>query len=466
MTPGDDIVIHRGRYSESVVVRSGGNPDARVVIRTADDGEVVVDGSGVDVDRHDTLFLIRDATDVTLRGFTIANSGANCLTAARTARLQLEDLRIEDCGASGIFIADSTGPARTSIRRSQVARARQGGIVLWTNPEGYFLVEDNVVHHIAGVNNFDGIQGNDSPYTVIRGNTLYAMGDEGDYIDCGGDQTSPTSHAHHIVYDRNLIYVGDGGRADGLKLNNRPRRAILRRNIVEGKGAIFYEQPHAQVAVYANTFVNASGHALQLWNANREEDFAGIVVRNNLFAGARQALIQHAPKPREGSPPAIVMDGNAYRFTGGGIDWVDGETSVSVAGTRGGYESWRTQTGQEPRGGLFLETSALFENRDARDYTPKASSPLIDAAVPLTTTRSSGRGRWVPVHESFFFFDGYGMVDGDTIVVGNNAPARVVEVDEVAERLGLDREISFAEDDPVTLPFAGAAPDIGARERD
>lgn len=462
---GDVVVIHAGSYHERVETATGGSSGSPITFRGAGDGEAIVDGTGVTVASNDALFLVRDASYVVLEDLTLRDSTGHCLAAVRTERITFDTLVVDECVSSGIFIADSTDVAHTSVMHSTVSNAGEGGIVLWQNADGYFRIERNTVHHVAGGSNFDGIQGNDSPYSVVRQNTVYAMGGSGDYIDFGGDQDSPTSDNHHIVIDQNLIYVADGGAAEDLKLNNRPTWSIIRRNSLQGRGMTFYEQPHTTVAVYNNTIVDAATHALQLWNQDKAGTFSGITLRNNAFIGSTGLLIQHAPEAREGSPPDIVMDGNAYRFTGGGIDWVDGGSSYSLSGSSADYATWRAGTGQEVSGGLYLTTSDLFVNTDCHDYTPTAGSALVDAGTALTTTTGSGTSATVPVAENFFFFDGYGLVEGDTVVVGSNDPALVLEVDEANDEIDLDRSITFTAGQPVNLLYAGSAPDIGAVER-
>lgn len=100
---------------------------------------------------------------------------------------------------------------------------------------------------------------------------------------------------------------------------------------------------------------------------------------------------------------------------------------------------------------------------EKRDFHLKAGSPCIDAGAPLTQTRSAGRGAVVEVEDALFFSDGCGLVEPDVIRVGGQR-ARVVKVDFAGNRLETDRELSWDAGQPVTLDYAGKAPDMGAFE--
>ena len=75
-----------------------------------------------------------------------------------------------------------------------------------------------------------------------------------------------------------------------------------------------------------------------------------------------------------------------------------------------------------------IQADPLFRNREKDDYRLLPDSPCIDKAGPLTQTTSGGTGVSIPVQDSRFFFDGFGIMEGDKIVVGKNQPAQVISV--------------------------------------
>jgi hypothetical protein len=133
-----------------------------------------------------------------------------------------------------------------------------------------------------------------------------------------------------------------------------------------------------------------------------------------------------------------------------------------------GNEVTNNLTGKDPRfvdyraGEGWPSRSSTADRRP--DLRLRPDSPAVDAAVALTRTRAAGSGRKLAVHDSRFFTDGFGLVDGDRVVVGSNPPVRVVDVDHSSGTLTLDEPLSWRKDDPVWPPHAGSAPDIGALE--
>jgi hypothetical protein len=115
-----------------------------------------------------------------------------------------------------------------------------------------------------------------------------------------------------------------------------------------------------------------------------------------------------------------------------------------------------------------LDAVPLFVDAEEDDFRLSEGSPAIDAGRPLTTTASEGSGRLMRVADARYFYDGFGIPgeQGDLIWVGAaREPARVVARDIEQNTLTLDRNLTWEADEPVTLPYAGDAPDHGAYER-
>jgi hypothetical protein len=110
--------------------------------------------------------------------------------------------------------------------------------------------------------------------------------------------------------------------------------------------------------------------------------------------------------------------------------------------------------------------ASVFANVASRDYHLVPGSPAIDIGTALTRTVGSGASaETLTVERASYFQDGYGgLVQPDTIVVGSNPPVDIVSVDDDANTITVASAISWASGDPVTLPFAGKAPDAGAWE--
>ncbi len=92
-----------------------------------------------------------------------------------------------------------------------------------------------------------------------------------------------------------------------------------------------------------------------------------------------------------------------------------------------------------------------------------AGSAAIDTGVALTTTTSTGNGVIVPVADSYYFHNGYGITNPDVITVGGET-VTIVSINRTTNEIMVDRPIAWTAGAAVNLPFSGSGPDIGAFE--
>ena len=192
-----------------------------------------------------------------------------------------------------------------------------------------------------------------------------------------------------------------------------------------------------------------------------------IGIKNNIFANHADG--QLALNLEALTSPAI--DNNLY--------WSSGDVHLTdVAGNKYapyGLEAWRQRLdtqGFTGGDGRSVQADPLFETAPPRpvgvyplsSFSLSSASPAIDAGGELTRTAGVGNGTSITVADAGYFCDGYGIVPGDSIVVGTNSPVRIVSVDYANQSLQVDRAIAWSSGAPINRPFAGAAPDIGALE--
>ena len=95
----------------------------------------------------------------------------------------------------------------------------------------------------------------------------------------------------------------------------------------------------------------------------------------------------------------------------------------------------------------------------ARDaYALAPTSPGAGTALPLAHVASAS-GTTIVVDDALFFSDGEGMIEGDTIVIGD-ATAKVLAVDPATNALTVDRPLAVSAGDPVTLAGASTNPGV------
>lgn len=479
VSPGDTVQIGAGTYKERIAFNRSGAANAPVTFRAV--AGAVVDGTGFPGSSTGTQMLdISNVSYLTIDGLAIKNSpGWGIYLGGSATHIELTGLDVSASAASGVFITPSTPNRSYSIvRKSKVHDNAGGGIVVWLAPGGYFLIEDNQSYNNAGAGNYDGIQvgGGDgsSNHVVVRRNVAYGNGqgnDGADQIDLGG----------HAIGDHFLVEENDARGPGGVMKVHQAWGGIgiiARRNRLSGIGFAVYGFPTPAV-YYNNTIVDAAGHALQIFDDRADpapgRSLGGFDFRNNLVLQSSNYLFLLngvAGYNIDVRYPSLVFATNMYKFTAKGIGWSPRIFDAQNPDPAGALEFAAYQAANPP----FLQdigskriTSALtsvFVNPTARDYHLAAGSPAIDAGGPLTKATGAGTNAMViPVVRSDYFQDGYGgLIQADTVKVGGNAPVKVVAVDEAAKTVTVATPISWSSGDPVTLPYNGSAPDVGAYE--
>lgn len=171
-------------------------------------------------------------------------------------------------------------------------------------------------------------------------------------------------------------------------------------------------------------------------------DFFGCGFRNNLVAG------HMGPQAAIGNMTDLDIDYNLYVTNGGSFaienktyawqDWLLALQEIGVSGADQNskhFSTWST---------IALEDCPEFPTAQ-RDYNflPKISSPAYQAGGPLTICVASGMGKEVPVQNAGWFCDGYGIVEGDSITVGNTT-TRIADIAE--NLLILEDSVRFRQD--------------------
>ncbi|MFP3903697.1 MAG: PKD domain-containing protein, partial [Armatimonadota bacterium] len=213
---------------------------------------------------------------------------------------------------------------------------------------------------------------------------------------------------------------------------------------------------------YHNTFTENLGPAWRLGGIN----VSAHIFRNNIF---------HRNDPLGGNVQVTHSDrisgdtqfiSNLFRGT------EPGQTVV-----RYGDEFWTAEEANESTRTVGDYWSVFHENIDAepafvdadnRDFRLSSDSGAVDAGTPLARAIGEGTGTELPVSDGIAFYDGFGIEgeEGDWIAIGegdNLAQVQRVELRYYRPALlHLDREVAWTDGMPVSLPWAGEAPDLGA----
>jgi hypothetical protein len=185
----------------------------------------------------------------------------------------------------------------------------------------------------------------------------------------------------------------------------------------------------------------------ETWHSTTYQDWYSNFPRNNSF---NNNMWKHADANGEYSNvPLFYFDGGKEASKA----WGDTLSGVEVKYPAHFYGN--------------LEENPKFVNADNGDFRLGTDSAAIDAGAFLAKTTSSGAATTVvPVDDTLFFSDGYGIADGDTIQIGNNSPVRIISVDYNANTLTVSSPVTFNTGDNVSFPYNGSAPDLGISEYD
>lgn len=379
---------------------------------------------------------------------------------------------IHDVGSSGIDIGDpetgEDGLQGNLIEWNMIdGSANEDGIQFEPNYQSDFSVASNrgtIIRHniIRGCaeNAFD-LKG--ASRIVIEGNLVYANTGDDDGAVGGNDRSGGMGGIIHggVGVPGVVSATGD---------------VIIRNNVFfDNFGAILVESGYK---VYNNTILannrDYSGPNSS-WRATPGPGFTALLTYGNKdCAILNNIVMQHAQCEASLNTWSLTnadIDHNLYG-NAGGAQFAEAGGAVFTHFT---FPQWQQRLASRGIQGAeansmeadpkFASVPALPTAKDANlDFRLTSGSPAIDHGGALTQVRSTGSGTAIPVADSRFFHDGFGVTTGDSIVIGSRGAAVITAIDPATHVMTLDHAMSWSAGDPVYRPFQGSAPDIGALE--
>jgi len=302
-----------------------------------------------------------------------------------------------------------------------------------SSTNNYNIFKDNIIYNYyhTGINLYTN-----SHYALIEGNTIY---------DCGKDHAD---NACGTQSDRDLAFQYH----PGLQLGS--SYLIIRRNEFHGNGNAIGHQSKDDNTVltqHCRMYHNVFHDNYYGFYANTVGSVTDNIYKNNVFYDNTRHVrhaITHATRDN-------YFFYNNFSGTGDFEYYPDGTPTLGWLETnRSTY--WANNTVDSP----------LFTDAANHDYSLQAGSALIDAGDWLTTiTSANGSGTSFVVDDARYFFNGWGIVNGDEIQLeGTAVTVGVTTVDYGTNTITVDESVSWTQGDGVALAFNGDAPDIGANE--
>ncbi|MBD3293484.1 MAG: hypothetical protein GF393_11210, partial [Armatimonadia bacterium] len=286
-------------------------------------------------------------------------------------------------------------------------------------------------------------------FCIFRGNVFHAA----------WGRNFALRNVHHMLFEGNIVTNAfNSGRSASSVAKFWPMRGIFRHNrVFDNPGGAINVVQARQARYYSNVFDDNAqhGHLVNL----RSEEFGDVIFARNIFSrndrwgGWRQVLAVG------GNPDGAQFRGNAITADAPGR-----EAIITHADQHLTPEEANAQLATFDGN---VDASPGYRGPDNYDHALREDSSLIDEAEPLTRALGEGEGETLRVEDAAWFHDGYGIAGqrGDTIAVGPAQQlATVMAIDYEANTLTLDRAVRWTDGDPVDLPWAGEAPDVGAYE--
>lgn len=477
LSAGDTVFIRAGEYREVIKPTRSGSKDSFITYSGyLNENPVITDSPG------NTAIVLTSRSYIKIQNLKV--DGKNLRPNAN-----LDDWIIIDNGHYNVIqdctlqYATDDGITLTNATHNQIINNTMDGaghfdvdtvgigeIISFRNSSNHNLFKNNTTarggHNILLVV--------DSSFNAIVSNTF-----DNQWTTTGGYR-SVVLKGSNVAYGWNLfednILTGTLEAADGnatAAMDVEGKGQIIRRNF------FFNNAEHAISGsarigktvivdnyIYNNTFYDNGGPELE-WReyASTTELISGNVFKNNIGFKNRQDPMNANLDTNIHLALNSNMGGNTYISNnlmkanpGDANVRIKFASKVSLSDAQTAYPSNFSKNIQKDPG--FVSQNPSKRN----DFQLLADSNCIDAGDFLTTTTSASSGTLISVDAAGYFTDGFGVMAGDLVQVGSNAPVQIKKVDYSRNLITVNKDISWNKGDGVSLPYSGSAPDIGAIE--
>jgi hypothetical protein len=494
---GDVVMIGGGTYTGAVTFANSGVAGKMIVLKNVAGQTPIIDGSGVALGQWGALVSLINVGYIRLEGLEIRNASAySVYIGGESHHLELVSLNVHNNAYSGIYAdGPDTRPGMNVITNCKVHDNQMGGITIWRPAGGYYRIEGNEVWGNIGVGNYDGIQvgggSGGTHHVVVKNNIVHDNGQ----ADIGEDPIDVGGHGinHHYLVEGNYIYGGKGSfkvhsgqLKSGWYTPGTSGHHIARFNRLLGVAYVAYEYPDP-IAMYNNTFAGCGQCVLFYGESSATNQNLGDTTftggdtgrmnwKNNLFfrdtASKTYVLLQAGPSGSsiDLTYRSVRFQSNLYRLDPAqAIVWNAMFGAPVDAAAFANYKA--SNAPNYPDTGSVLSTATWTQMfAGTGDLHLAAGSPAIDKGTALTKATNAGsNSTTLVVDRATYFHDGF-CVSGeclntpDTIVIGNTAPVAIVSINAATNTITLAAARTWSAGTPVTLPYNGVAPDIGAFE--
>lgn len=315
------------------------------------------------------------------------------------------------------------------------------------------IIRNNIIRYNA--ENAIDLKG--AAHVVIEGNVIYGTVGDNNGSNNGNDRNTlatimrgSRASTRDVIIRRNIIYDNSSGLKlyDGFKLYNNTIAANNRDYTGSNSDYSTKSEP-------------------QFWGLRQFGD--RIAIQNNIIIGHNivEVVIRHASSGQSALNHNLYFnnDGPFFAVQSSKNEW----HKLSFDEWKAHLQSADFIFGKDEESivadPMFVNApSSPIGEHSKFDFRLQAESPAIDAGGPLTWVKGSGSGISITVDDAGYFFDGYGITEGDLIQIGTNEQVRITAINYGRNIITVERVISWGDRMGVNLIFHGESADIGATE--
>lgn len=423
LKPGDELLLREGQYAQ-ISIPVSGSVDKDIVISGYHNESVVIS------DTRNVGIHVAGQSDLIIRNLEVTDVlGFGRLEDSN--RISLENIQFSKAIASG-----TTGAlklVRSQSNRIVDSSFQHGSDLLLLQDDSNFNVLERNRFHTA---HHSLLSVRCSNYNIIRNNRFENPEQKAlEIFDCEGVSDAPVrldSTARNLI--ENNLFLDTAPSSRNYKFNaiqHGGQGTIVRRNLFSGNrgGGVAY-QYYSDESLYV--------HGNRLYNNTFYANKCGAIIGQS---GARPRMYDN-----------IVLNNLLINNTA-----CDGRGDQYSVASRHAVKLLKNQIDKLAPG---------FVDPVNGDFCLREDSSAVDAGAYMAQARSEGSGTEIPVSDSGWFFDGYGVVPGDQIRLEDSRDVyRVIRVDDERRFILLDRETVWRKGQGIHLTFTGIRPDNGAYER-
>jgi hypothetical protein len=214
----------------------------------------------------------------------------------------------------------------------------------------------------------------------------------------------------------------------------------------------------SNINIFNNDIVYSSGSSNTMLDI-KQSGTTDVVFKNNIIMSLETSMPSLFVRYIDGATIVNTQSNFSHNI------WYRGDNSSSTLWNNGitnlNWVNWgaQIQSYDEKK-----QDPLITPGSDLASYVLPSNSPCVDSGDFLTLTNGAGSGTNIVVLDASYFYDGYGLTAGDTIIVGSNEPVIVTEVNYQTKTLTLNTPITWNNEDHVSMRYLGTGPDIGAYE--